>query len=169
MSPTGGELYLVVGFGYKVITDVYRAVFWSRLDVGLDLFETFDVGGDGMTGYSSYATESIALRGYENSSLTPYGSEGYAYTRLGLELRYPLMLETSTSIYALTFVEAGNAWHDVNKFNPFELKRSAGVGVRIFLPMIGMMGIDWAYGFDKIMGSSQYGGSQFHFILGQEF
>ena len=82
---------------------------------------------------------------------------------------YPLMLETSTSIYALTFVEAGNAWHDVNKFNPFELKRSAGVGVRIFLPMIGMMGIDWAYGFDKIMGSSQYGGSQFHFILGQEF
>ena len=132
-------------------------------------FETFDVGGDGMTGYSSYATESIALRGYENSSLTPYGSEGYAYTRLGLELRYPLMLETSTSIYALTFVEAGNAWHDVNKFNPFELKRSAGVGVRIFLPMIGMMGIDWAYGFDKIMGSSQYGGSQFHFILGQEF
>ena len=103
-------------------------------------FETFDVGGDGMTGYSSYATESIALRGYENSSLTPYGSEGYAYTRLGLELRYPLMLETSTSIYALTFVEAGNAWHDVNKFNPFELKRSAGVGVRIFLPMIGMMG-----------------------------
>ena len=132
-------------------------------------FETFDVGGDGMTGYSSYATESIALRGYENSSLTPYGSEGYAYTRLGLELRYPLMLETSTSIYALTFVEAGNAWHDVNKFNPFELKRSAGVGVRIFLPMIGMMGIDWAYGFDKIMGSSQYGVSQFHFILGQEF
>ena len=132
-------------------------------------FETFDVGGDGMTGYSSYATESIALRGYENSSLTPYGSEGYAYTRLGLELRYPLMLETSTSIYALTFVEAGNAWHDVNKFNPFELKRSAGVGVRIFLPMIGMMGIDWAYGFDKIDGSMQYSGSQFHFILGQEF
>ena len=132
-------------------------------------FETFDVGGDGMTGYSSYATESIALRGYENSSLTPYGSEGYAYTRLGLELRYPLMLETSTSIYALTFVEAGNAWHDVNKFNPFQLKRSAGVGVRIFLPMIGMMGIDWAYGFDKINGSSQYSGSQFHFILGQEF
>ena len=132
-------------------------------------FETFDVGGDGMTGYSSYATESIALRGYENSSLTPYGSEGYAYTRLGLELRYPLMLETSTSIYALTFVEAGNAWHDVNKFNPFELKRSAGVGVRIFLPMIGMMGIDWAYGFDKIGPTFQYSGSQFHFILGQEF
>ncbi len=132
-------------------------------------FETFDVGGDGMTAYSTYATESIALRGYENSSLTPYGYEGYAYTRLGLELRYPLMLETSTSIYALGFVEAGNAWQDIKNFNPFELKRSAGVGVRIFLPMIGMMGIDWAYGFDKIFGSSSYGGSQFHFILGQEF
>ena len=132
-------------------------------------FETFEMGGDGMTGYSSYATETIALRGYENGSLASYGYEGYAYTRLGLELRYPLMLETSTSIYALSFVEAGNAWEDVNKFNPFELKRSAGVGVRIFLPMVGMMGIDWAYGFDKIRGSSAYSGSQFHFILGQEF
>ena len=132
-------------------------------------FGTFDVGGDGMTGYSSYATESIALRGYENSSLTPYGKEGYAYARLGIELRYPLMLETSTNIYVLGFLEAGNAWHDISKFNPFDLKRSAGVGVRIFLPMIGMMGIDWGYGFDKIDSRSDYGGSQFHFILGQEF
>lgn len=132
-------------------------------------FETFDMGGDGMTGYSTYATESVALRGYENNSLTPTGYAGYAYTRLGLELRYPLMLESSTSIYALGFVEAGNAWHDIKNFNPFDLKRSAGVGVRIFLPMIGMMGIDWGYGFDKVFGSKQYGGSQFHFILGQEF
>lgn len=133
-------------------------------------FETFYMGGDGMTGYSyNYASETIALRGYENGALTPYGSEGYAYIRLGAELRYPLMLENSTSIYALSFVEAGNAWTDVNKFNPFQLKRSAGVGVRIFLPMIGMMGIDWAYGFDKINGSKQYSGSQFHFIIGQEF
>lgn len=130
-------------------------------------FGTFDVGGDGMTGYSSYATESIALRGYENSALTPYGSEGYAYTRLGLELRYPLMLETSTNIYVLSFLEAGNAWHDINKFNPFDLKRSAGIGVRIFLPMIGMMGIDMAYGFDRINGKK--GGWHPHFILGKEF
>ena len=133
-------------------------------------FGTFDVGGDGMTGYSSYATESVALRGYENSSLTPYrGQEGYAYTRIGFELRYPLMLKTSTNIYALTFLEAGNAWHDVKNFNPFDLKRSAGVGVRIFLPMIGMMGIDWAYGFDKVLGDKSAGGSRFHFVLGQEF
>ncbi|MDR0894343.1 MAG: outer membrane protein assembly factor BamA [Prevotellaceae bacterium] len=154
-------------------------VLMGRFDVGLlghynkykkSPFETFDVGGDGMTGYSSYATESVALRGYENSSLTyGYGNEGYAYTRMTLELRYPLMLETSTTIYALGFVEAGNAWHDIGKFNPFDLKRSAGIGVRIFLPMIGMMGIDWAYGFDKVRGSSSYGGSQFHFLLGQEF
>ena len=132
-------------------------------------FGTFEVGGDGMTGYSYYATETIALRGYENGSLASYGNEGYAYTRLGLELRYPLMLETSTSIYALAFVEAGNAWQEVGDFNPFDLKRSAGVGVRIFLPMVGMMGIDWAYGFDEVRGTRQYGGSQFHFILGQEF
>ena len=88
---------------------------------------------------------------------------------MGIELRYPLMLETSTSISALTFVEAGNAWQEVGDFNPFDLKRSAGVGVRIFLPMIGMMGIDWAYGFDRVYGSREYGGSQVHFILGQEF
>jgi outer membrane protein insertion porin family len=136
-------------------------------------FETFDVGGDGMTGYSTYATESVALRGYENSSLTYYGSNSsygsYAYTRLGIELRYPLMLETSTNIYVLGFLEGGNAWSDIKSINPFDLKRSAGVGVRIFLPMVGMMGIDWGYGFDKINGSSQYGGSHFHFVLGQEF
>ena len=132
-------------------------------------FETFDVGGDGMTGYSSYATESIALRGYENSSLTPYRQEGYAYTRLGIELRYPLMLETSTNIYVLGFLEAGNAWNNIKDVNPFDLKRSAGVGVRIFLPMIVMMGIDWSYGFDKVFNSKQYGGSHFHFVLGQEF
>ena len=153
-------------------------VLMSRIEFGLlghynkykkSPFETFDVGGDGMTGYSSYATESVALRGYENSSLTPYGREGYAYTRLSIELRYPLMLETSTNIYVLGFLEAGNAWNDINKFNPFDLKRSAGVGVRIFLPMIGMMGIDWAYGFDKVFGSSSAGGSHFHFVLGQEF
>lgn len=133
-------------------------------------FETFYVGGDGMTGYSyNYATETIALRGYENGALAGNNYPGYAYIRLGAELRYPLMLENSTSIYALGFVEAGNAWQKVNQFNPFNLKRSAGVGVRIFLPMIGMMGIDWAYGFDKVNGTRQYSGSQFHFIIGQEF
>ena len=86
-----------------------------------------------------------------------------------LELRYPLMLGSSTNIYALAFAEAGNAWNNIKKFNPFDMKRSAGVGVRIFLPMVGLLGVDWAYGFDDVFGSSKYGGSQFHFVLGQEF
>lgn len=133
-------------------------------------FETFFVGGDGMSGYSSsYYSETIALRGYENGALTPAGQDGYAYTRIGLELRYPLMLQNATNIYALAFAEGGNAWTDIARFNPFSLKRSAGFGVRIFLPMVGMMGIDWAYGFDKVFGTKRDAGSHFHFVLGQEF
>ena len=130
-------------------------------------FETYYVGGDGMSGYTTgYAEETIGLRGYENGQLTPRGYEGYAYDRMSLELRYPFLLG-NTTIYGLGFVEAGNAWDETKKFNPFDMKRSAGVGVRIFLPMVGLMGIDWAYGFDTVFGKR--GGSQFHFILGQEF
>ena len=130
-------------------------------------FETYYVGGDGMSGYTTgYAEETIGLRGYENGQLTPRGYEGYAYDRMSLELRYPFLLG-NTTIYGLGFIEAGNAWDDTRKFNPFDMKRSAGLGVRIFLPMVGLMGIDWAYGFDKVFGKK--GGSQFHFILGQEF
>ena len=170
-------------------------VLMTRVEMGLlgsynkhkkSPFETFYVGGDGMSGYStSYAEETIGLRGYENGSLslsanalsnerTPgrYSSyDAYAYDRFTLELRYPLMLG-NTTIYGLGFVEAGNAWSNVKDFNPFDMKRSAGVGVRIYLPMVGLMGIDWAYGFDSVyQGSSGWrkGGSQFHFVLGQEF
>ncbi len=134
-------------------------------------FETYYVGGDGMSGYSTgYATETIGLRGYDNGSLAGNnGGNAYAYSRMTLELRYPLMLETSTSMYALAFVEGGNAWTDVSKFNPFDMKRSAGFGVRILLPMVGLMGIDWAYGFQKTINGAKAGGSQFHFIIGQEF
>ena len=130
-------------------------------------FETFYVGGDGMSGYSTgYAEETIGLRGYDNGSLTPYGSAGYAYDRFTLELRYPFLLG-NTTIYGLAFLEGGNAWSDPGKFNPFSLKRSAGAGVRLMLPMVGLMGIDWAYGFDNVFGTK--GGSHFHFVLGQEF
>lgn len=138
-------------------------------------FETFYMGGDGMTGYSStYATETIGLRGYENGSIAGnggYSSYGLAYTRLSMELRYPFILEPSSTIYGLVFAEAGNAWTDMSNYNPFDLKRSAGVGVRIFLPMIGLMGIDWAYGFDEpnYGSSGKRSGSNFHFIIGQEF
>lgn len=155
-----------------------RLVLMTRFDFGLlghynkfkkSPFETFFVGGDGMSGGSyTYATEIIGLRGYDNGALTPY-SDGYAYTRMSVELRYPLLMENSTIIYALTFLEGGNAWDSIGKFNPFDLKRSAGAGVRVMLPMVGLMGIDWAYGFDPIMGSNRYGGSQVHFVLGQEF
>lgn len=132
-------------------------------------FETFDVGGDGMSGYSSsFATENVALRGYENNSIA---QQARAYTRFGVELRYPFILEPNSTIYGVTFLEAGNAWGSLNQINPFDLKRSAGVGARIFLPMIGLMGIDWAYGFDTVFGTGtrERGGSQFHFIIGQEF
>ena len=160
-------------------TAVKCPVLMARVEIGLlgaynkykkSPFETFYVGGDGMSGYSTtYATETIGLRGYDNGALTPGGYTGYAYDRFTLELRYPLMLQGSTNIYALTFLEGGNAWTSVKDFNPFDMKRSAGVGVRIFLPMVGLLGIDWAYGFDSVFGTKQYSGSQFHFILGQEF
>ena len=168
---------------YTALTNGQKClVLMARADFGLlghynkykkSPFETFYVGGDGMSGYSyNYYTDMVALRGYDNGALTPPGianSEGYAYSRFAMELRYPLMLENSTQIYALTFLEGGNAWNDVRKFNPFDMKRSAGVGVRIFLPMVGLMGIDWAYGFDKVYNTKAASGSQFHFILGQEF
>ena len=175
--------YYKIKFKSKTYTSltggVYNLVLMTRADFGIlgsydknkkSPFETFYMGGDGMSGYSyNYATDMVALRGYDNGSLTPYGYEGYAYARLGLELRFPFMLQTSTNIYGLAFVEGGNSWTDASRFNLFDLKRSAGVGVRIFLQMIGLIGVDWAYGFDNLFGSSKYGGSQFHFILGQEF
>ncbi len=164
---------------YTPLTDPdgrWTLVLMTRADFGLlgswnkhikSPFETFYVGGDGMSGSYTYATETIALRGYENGAFTPWGSEGYAYDRFVLELHFPLMLSTSATIYPLVFLEAGNAWTSVKQFNPFDMKRSAGVGARIFLPMIGMMGIDWGYGFDTVFGKK--GGSNFHFVLGQEF
>lgn len=135
-------------------------------------FEAYYVGGDGMSGYSSgYATETIGLRGYDNGTIAGANYDNaYAYSRMTLELRYPFLLEGTTNIFGLAFLEGGNAWQDVKKFNPFDMKRAAGVGVRLMLPMVGMLGIDWAYGFQKYNTSgTKIGGSQFHFILNQEF
>lgn len=130
-------------------------------------FETFYFGGDGMTGSYTYATETIAMRGYENGQFTPSGYEGYAYGKFTLELHFPFLLQPSTTIYAIAFAEAGNCWTSVKDFSPFNLKRSAGVGARVYLSILGYLGIDWAYGFDKVWGKR--GGSQVHFVLGQEF
>ena len=142
---------------------------------GYSPFENFQVGGDGMSGYMTYGAEIISLRGYEDYSLTPqkvtpysqnYTSyAGNVYDKFTVELRYPVILQPQSTIYALLFLEGGNCWSDIREFNPFQIKRSAGVGVRVFLPMIGLLGVDWGYGFDD----SVNGGSQFHFVLGQQF
>ena len=142
---------------------------------GYSPFENFQVGGDGMSGYMTYGAEIISLRGYEDYSLTPqkrtpYSQSGISYAgnvfdKFTVELRYPVILQPQSTIFVLAFLEGGNCWSDIKEFNPFQIKRSAGVGVRIFLPMIGLLGVDWGYGFDD----SVNGGSQFHFVLGQQF
>jgi outer membrane protein insertion porin family len=137
-------------------------------------FERYYVGGDGTSGYSStYATTTVPLRGYKNGSLTPVDpisgrQSGNLYTRLSMELRYPLMLSPASTIYILAFADAGNAWREFNEFNPFDLKRSVGAGVRIFLPMIGLLGVDYGYGFDSVRDGTK-GGSNIHLVIGQEF
>ena len=133
---------------------------------GYSPFEGFLVGGDGMSGYNTYGSEVIALRGYENYSLTPYIDGAYAgnvYDKFTVELRYPIIMEPSSTIYALAFVEGGNCWSDIRDFNPFQIKRSAGVGLRVYLPIVGLLGIDWGYGFDATGDKSQ-----FHFMIGQQ-
>lgn len=170
--------YYKIRFKSKTFTPLSgnrKLVLMTRFDLGylgsyneykVSPFGRFYLGGDGTTGYSSaYTYETVALRGYENGSL----GTNSIYQRLGLELRYPLMMETATTIYALAFVEGGNGWSKAKMWNPFDLKRSAGIGARIFLPMVGMMGIDWAYGFDNAPNSTTRSGSQLHFIIGQEF
>ena len=130
-------------------------------------FEGFEVGGDGMMGYSYYGKDIISLRGYGNSSVTPPAGANI-YNKFNLELRFPISLNPSATLYALTFIEGGNAWYDFKDFNPFNMVRSAGFGVRIFLPMFGMMGVDWGYGFDELPHNPGKNGSQFHFVLGQQ-
>ena len=141
---------------------------------GYSPFEGFRVGGDGMSGYDTYGSEIISLRGYENYSLTPTAVSyettgnyysGNVYDKFTVELRYPVILQPQSTIYALLFLEGGNCWSDIRDFNPFQIKRSAGVGVRVFLPMIGLLGVDWGYGFDDPVN----GKSQFHFVIGQQF
>lgn len=137
-------------------------------------FEGYEVGGDGMSGYSVYGREYIKLRGYANGALSAYNEEGNKeanlYSKFTMELRYPLSLAQQATIYMLGFVEAGNSWSSMKEFQPFDLHRSAGVGVRIFLPMFGLLGIDWGYGFDKtISGDDKDYKGQFSFVLGKEF
>ena len=142
-------------------------------DLGYSPFEGFILGGDGMSGYTTYGADIIGLRGYPNNSLTPIIDNAYAgnvYDKFTIELRYPLVMQPSSTIFALVFLEGGNCWSDIKKFNPFSIKRSAGVGLRVMLPIVGMLGVDWGYGFDPVPNEGMdRGGSQFHFMIGQQF
>ncbi|MEM1258362.1 MAG: POTRA domain-containing protein [Bacteroidota bacterium] len=152
-------------------------------DIGDVPFERFFVGGDGLGNFTLDGREIIQLRGYDNSSLTPFSLNpitgnleqdgGTIYNKYTMELRYPLTLKPSASIYVQTFLEAGNAWNNFNEFNPFQLKRSAGAGLRIFMPAFGLLGIDFGYGFDEDLRPQSVGqgpsGWQTHFIIGQQF
>ena len=132
-------------------------------------FERFEVGGDGMSGYNIYGIDIISMRGYEDGALDPTNDYSVAYNKYTAEIRYPVILKPSSQIYVLGFLEGGNAFDSWKKFSPFKIKRSAGFGVRLYLPVVGMLGIDWGYGFDSPAGQSGKSGSQFHFVMGQQF
>ena len=142
-------------------------------DIGVTPFERFYLGGDGLSGYNNLdGRDIIGMRGYGNETLTPYyyrdkNVGGTVYAKYTLELRYPLSLNPSATIYALGFVEAGKSWLEHPEFNPFDLYRSAGFGLRVFLPMFGMLGLDWGYGFDEVPGLPGANGGQFHFSINQ--
>ncbi len=152
-------------------------------DIGPSPFENFSVGGDGMTGYSFYGREMIKLRGYSSGSngvgsLTPSDPvrtntpSGNVYSKITLELRYPVSLNPQATIYVLTFLEAGRAWYQLKEYNPFKMNRAAGIGVRANLPMFGLLGVDWGYGFDQVPEPGTYPNAnkgQFQFTIGQEF
>ncbi len=145
-------------------------------DIGPSPFESFSVGGDGMTGYSFYGREIIALRGYTNQSLTPTAANGApvgnVYSKMTFEVRYPISLNQQATIYGLAFLEAGRAWNKLKEYNPFRMNRAAGIGLRANLPMFGLLGIDWGYGFDQVPDPARFNNankSQFHFVIGQQF
>jgi outer membrane protein insertion porin family len=144
-------------------------------DIGPSPFEYFYVGGDGMSGYNFYGREVVAQRGYTNGSLTPYDPvkgkpSGNVYSKITFELRYPISLNPQATIYGLSFIETGRAWYSLKEFNPFGMCRAAGFGLRANLPMFGLLGIDWGYGFDPVpTGATNANGSQFHFVIGQQF
>jgi len=146
-------------------------------DIGPSPFENYILGGDGMSGYSFYGRDVIALRGYTNGSLTPNDpktgvSSGNVYSKITFELRYPISLNPQATIFGLAFLESGRAWYQLKEYNPFKMNRSAGVGLRANLPMFGLLGIDWGYGFDPVPNPLRYPNankSQFHFVIGQQF
>ena len=164
---------------YQALTPNRNLVLMAKAEMGylghynknkVSPFERFQVGGDGMTGYSIYGVDIISLRGYEDGALDPASTRySIGYNKYTLELRYPVILKPSSQIYVLGFLEGGNGFASWKDFSPFKIKRSAGVGVRLYLPIVGMLGIDWGWGFDAPVGKTERSGSQFHFVIGQNF
>lgn len=142
-------------------------------DRGIIPFERYYLGGSGMMNYSMDGRENVALRGYNDNSLSPTkdGREigGTVYNKFSVELRYPISLKGQMSAYVLSFFDAGAAYEGFSNYNPFKLQRSAGLGVRVHMPMFGLLGVDFGYGFDNVPGTTQKGGWQPHFVLGQQF
>jgi outer membrane protein insertion porin family len=173
------EYYFPLSTNDKLVLNARYAFgylgFYNK-SIGPSPFENFSLGGDGMTGYSFYGREVISLRGYTNGSLTPSIIKnnvsipsGNVYSKITFELRYPISLSPQATVYGLTFLEAGKAWYQLKEFNPFRMNRSAGIGIRANLPMFGLLGIDWGYGFDAVPGQPGANKGQFHFLIGQQF
>ncbi len=164
---------------FQALTPDNKLVLMAKAEMGylghynknkISPFERFQVGGDGMSGYTMYGVDIIALRGYEDGSLDPINSNySIGYNKYTMEIRYPVILKPSSQIYVLGFLEAGNGFSSWKDFSPWKVKRSAGVGVRLYLPIVGMLGIDWGWGFDPPAGGTKRSGSQFHFVIGQSF
>ncbi len=172
--------YYKTSFKAKWFTPIYKKLVlmtntefgilgYYNKQLGYSPFEKFIVGGDGLAQYRFDGSETIGLRGYENGGLTNLSNGGTVYNKFTLETRYPITLKPSASIYVAAFLEAGNAYDTFKEFNPFILKRSAGAGLRVFMPAFGLLGIDFAHGFDPIPGSIEKSGWQTHFIIGQQF
>ncbi len=163
---------------YQALTQNTNLVLMLKAEMGylgaynkykVSPFERFEVGGDGMSGYNIYGIDIISMRGYEDGALDPTNDYSRGYNKYTAELRYPVILKPSSTIYVLGFLEGGNAFDSWKSFSPFKIKRAAGFGVRLYLPVVGMLGIDWGYGFDAPANSTSKSGSQFHFVLGQQF
>jgi outer membrane protein insertion porin family len=173
--------YMFDGETYTPITRDGKLVLNTKTNLGfvgsygsgnpIGPFERFVMGGDGLSGQGNFllGRDIIGLRGYQNNSITPAGRNGgIVYNKFAMQLRYPVSLQPSATIYLQGFAEAGNNWGSYKDYNPFNLYRSAGIGARIFMPAFGLIGIDWAYGFDEVPGNPEANGPQFHFTIGQQ-
>lgn len=154
------NLVLKTGFEYGLVG-------YYNKNIGYSPFEGFEVGGDGMS-YFTFGKDYVGLRGYKNGKLTPTNG-AHLYSKYTMELRYPIILKEMATLYVLGFLEGGNAWYSLNEFNPFQFHRSAGIGARLYVPMLGLVGADLGYGFDPVTGKPDAAGWNTHIVFGQQF